>query len=297
MIRTSGAALLLAVVSCAAPSVDQRPGPIIPVPVAAAGAPGDVAALILELGSEDYGGRERASTELVRRGQDPALQVAVVGALRAAATASDPEIRLRARETLRRIDRSDNLVPGTDRPESPMSFSVSGAGVEMSVKFWQRLFADGSAELEVEVNGGPRELFSGSSVAELASRVNEAARKRGYSPEQFQMLENGGMKFGGSTITSGEPGRDHLLRDWGLWVSLASRSDGLTPPAVWGGWVVQARALSGKAFESGIQLRDVLLEVDGKKASTIQELASLLNQAREITVVRSEPRRVVLTPK
>jgi hypothetical protein len=172
-----------------------------------------------------------------------------------------------------------------------------GAGLELRVKFWHRLFADGSSELEVEINGGPRELFSGANPAELASRVNDAARKHGYPRDQFEMLEDGTFKFGTSSITGGESSKEHLIRDWGLWVSRASRSDGFTPPAVWGGWVIQARALAGKAFDSGIQLRDLILEVDGKKAATAQELSELLNHAREITLLRTEARRVVVVPR
>lgn len=297
MIRSLGLALLIAVASCAAPPSTRPSGPIVPMPIVPSAAPREVAALITDLGSEDFGRREKATTELVRIGQEPDHQVAVVAALRAAATSSDPETRLRSRETLRKIDRSDSLVPGTDRPESPMSFRTSGAGGEFSVKFWHRFFADGSTELDVEVNDGPRELFSGSTPAELASRVNEAARKRGYPPEQFEMLEDGSLKLGTSTVTGGERGRDHLIREWGLWVTRASRSDGFTPPVVWGGWIVQARAVSGKAFEAGLQLRDAIVEVDGKKAATLQELSALLNGAREITVVRAEARRVVVTPK
>lgn len=289
--------LLSAVASCAAPPSARTAGPIVPSPISPGTAPGEVAALIADLGAEDFGRREKASAELVRVGQEPERQVAVVAALRAAATSSDPETRLRARETLRKIDRSDSLVPGTDRPDSPMSYRILDGGMEFSVKFWHRLFADGSTELDVEVNNGPREMFSGSSLSELAARVNEAARKRGYPPEQFEMLEDGGLKMGNSTVSGADQGREHLVRDWGLWVTRASRSDGFTPPAVWGGWVVQARALAGRAFDAGIQLRDVILEVDGKKPATLKDLAGLLNQAREITLLRSEARRVVVTPK
>jgi hypothetical protein len=298
-VRTMPALFLLtALASCAtAPPPVQRPGPIIPTPIAGPAASTRVAALISDLGADDFARREKASRELTAVGQDPSQQGEVVAALRAAATSQDSETRLRARETLRQIDRSDSLVPGTDRPDAPMSYRIRGTGSEFWVKFWHRLFADGSTELEVEINDGPRELFSGATPAELASRVNEAARKRGYPSDQFEMLEDGGMRLGTSTISGSQRGRDHLVPDWGIWVARASRSDGLTPPVVWGGWVVQARALAGKAFEAGIQLRDVILEIDGKKPSTLQELTNLLNQAREITVVRAEARRVVVTPK
>jgi hypothetical protein len=292
-------ALLVFVASCSAPpeAKRQQPGPIVPEPVAATDTPREVTALLTGLGSEDFSRRENATGELLRIGQDPVRQPAVVAALRSAATSSDPEVRLRARETLKRIDRSESIVPSTDRPDSPTMYRFSGAGFQLQCKFWHRLFADGSSELEVELNGAPRELFSGSTPAELASRVNEAARKHGYTPEEFRMLDDGGMKFGGSTLSGGNQSQDHLIREWGLWVSRASRADGLTPPVVWGGWVVQARALSGRAFDSGIQLRDVILEVDGKKAQTVQELRDLLHQPRKVALVRAEARRVVIEPK
>jgi hypothetical protein len=178
-----------------------------------------------------------------------------------------------------------------------MSISMEAEGLRIRVRAWHRLFADGSSELEIEVNDGTRELFSGSTPAELADRVNEAARRRGYPKEHFELFEDGTLRIGGSRLNISQPPSEHLVREWGIWVSKASRSDGLTPPAVWGGWIVQARALSGKAFQIGIQLRDAILEVDGHSPETVGELAQLLSRAQEITLVRADPRRITIPAK
>jgi len=83
------AALLLLTAGCATQLPDFehfRPPPKAASPIVGA----DLTVLVAQLGADDPGVRDNASSELVRLGTDPVRQREAIEALRAGATVEDP---------------------------------------------------------------------------------------------------------------------------------------------------------------------------------------------------------------
>jgi hypothetical protein len=234
-----------------------------------------------ELDSDRPEIREAAVREIMKAGMQPDTQAAVIGLLRAAATHTDPEVRERARQILKSLNRSEGEI---EAGGGHVTTSVDGKQT-LDLEFRFRVFADGSAEMEGEFNGRA-ELFSASSWSELAHELNEAARGRGFDRSQFDMREDGSWKIGGASSAVPNP-ELHVVRSWGIWVTRQTRGKPgwVGPRAAWDGWLIQARTLYGRGFQNDLQLGDVILSVDGKKAGSLDELRTLLERAGTITLL------------
>ncbi len=272
-------ALALLAVGCA-PAIGSLVPPTRPSEAAA-----PFASLVARLGGADLEDRERAASELARLAADDAWRDRAVEALRGAAAHEDAEVRSRALDVLRAIDRSESLLPGTGQEEPTLHVAGAVGGVEQSIRMWLRAYADGSVEMDVRINEGPRELFSGASFAEVAGRLNEAARERGIPEGQFRVEPDGRYRIAGVRASFENPD-ERVVPEWGIGVRRASKSDGLSPPEAWGGWVIVARSASGRAWRAGLGLRDVVTAVDERPAETVAELRSRMAGARTLTVLR-----------
>jgi hypothetical protein len=273
-------ALLLAVLAgCSMPtppSPRPAPGPLSPQPVPIE-ASGKIAELIASLGADDFKQRDRATAELSRLGARPEDQPHVVLALRGAATSADAETRSRARSILSTIDRSESMIPS-----GTMSFDSGQGRLEIALSY----FADGSVELTAKVDGAAEELFSGKDMTDLARKVTEAARQRGYAEDQFRMSPEGIFKVGGSTMVLGRKPEEHLIPDFGLWILQIPDTDRTVPERARGSWRIEARTLSGRGYAAGLRVGDILSEVGGTKPATFDELRRLLATATSLKVLR-----------
>jgi len=276
--RISGLPLLLLLIAgCAAPSPSRpSPGPLSPQPVAVE-ASGTLATLVASLGADDFQKRDAAAAELTRLGSRPEDQPAVVLALRSAATSTDAEVRSRARTILSAIDRSEGMIPS-----GTMSLAFGDSRIEIAL----RHFADGSVEMTAKVGDSPEELFSGKDMPELARKVTQAARQRGYTEDVFSMSSDGSFRMGGSTMSLGLNPSQHLLQDFGLWLFQIPQTDRTVPDRARGGWRIDARSLGGRGYAAGFRVGDILTEVDGKKPAKFDDLRRQLATAKSFKVLR-----------
>jgi hypothetical protein len=282
-------ALLLCVIPAAAcataPSAAPR-GPLAPLPVRVQ-SPEAVAILVGALGHDRFEKREAASAELQQLGMKEGSQAAMVDALRGAATSADAEVRSRARAILAAIDRSEGMIPS-----GTMNFSAGANKVRLELRY----FADGSVELQAKVDEDPEELFSGKDMPELARRVNQAARNRGYPEEVFAMSPDGSFKMGGSTMTVGSQPEEHLVVPFAIWANRVPATDRTIPETARGSWQVKARMLGGRGFRAGLRVGDFIVEIDGKRPDTFDEFRRLLESAKSVRVVRLQAVEALLTP-
>src|SRR5256885_1855590 len=75
----------------------------------------------------------------------------------------------------------------------------------------------------------PEELFSGKDMPDLARKVTQAARQRGYTEDVFSMSSEGSFRMGGSTMSLGLNPSEHLLQDFGLWLFRIPETDRTVP--------------------------------------------------------------------
>lgn len=284
-------ALSLIVLSAAACTTASPPpssprGPLAPTPVRVQ-SPEAVASLVARLGDDQFQKREAASADLQKLALKDESQPAVVDALRAAATAPDPEVRGRARAILAAIDRSEGMIPS-----GTMSLSMGGNQVQFALRY----FADGSVELQAKVGDDPEELFSGKDMPELSQRVNQAARARGYSEEMFAMSPDGTFKVGASSMKVGSKPEEHLVLPYAIWADRVAVSDRTLPEPVRGAWRVQARTIGGRGYRAGMRVGDLIVEIDGRRPETFDDLRRLLESAKAVKVLRLQAVEALLTP-
>ena len=283
--RTLGIVVLL-VAGCSAPPRVAPLSSLAPSPVPV-DAPAPIAALIRQLEDDRFEKREAAGNELQRLATTPESQPVVVDALRAAATHSDAEVRGRARAILQAIDRSEGMIRS-----GSMSYRLN----QDQVRFGLRYFADGSVELEAQINDGSEELFSAKSMEELARKVTAAARARGYPEEAFVMLPDGTLKMGGSSIQIGQNPGSHVVADWAIWVHPVTEEEPGLPRQARGAWRVQARMLTGRGYKAGLRPGDLIAEVDGKKPSSFDALREALRAPKSLKVLRVSIQETELKP-
>jgi hypothetical protein len=133
---------------------------------------------------------------------------------------------------------------------------------------------------------GQLEVISGSSLAELVENTNDAAQRAGYTAEEFRMDEDGRVHVGGASVNPFPRPEGHCLPEWGMWLDLCEREDGVSPREAWGGWVVQARTVDGIASRKGLELRDVITAVDGQPILSVPELLERITPESTFTVLR-----------
>jgi hypothetical protein len=180
---------------------------------------------------------------------------------------------------LESIDRFD----GTITPGGPRVFLFG----EHRYALTQRWICDGSVELALRTDDGSEELLSGRDMAELATRVNRAARENGIPASVFTMNPDGTYTVDGSR--SGVfPGGD-LIRDHQLWVFRVANDDRTVPERVRGAWRITARSLDGPAYRIGLRVGDYISEIDGKRPESPDELRRLLKTGKAVRVLRLTP--------
>ncbi|WP_435018948.1 hypothetical protein TA3x_000939 [Tundrisphaera sp. TA3] len=101
--------------------------PLAMVVILSAGVPAETASLVEDLGSSRYARREAAGAALVKLGP------AAVPALRVAAGSTDPEVRARSAEILRRIEAGSLTLPtmiGLDFEDIPLAEAIASVNAQ-----------------------------------------------------------------------------------------------------------------------------------------------------------------------
>jgi len=245
-----------------------------PVPVQT---PGVIGTLVTRLADDAFATRDAAAEELRNLGTRPESQAAVIDALRAAATAADPELRTRARSILEAIDRTEGMIPS-----GTFSYGLGRQQLRLELRY----FADGSVELLTRVNDSPEELFSGRDLPELAGRVTRAARDRGYREEEFTMLPDGSFRMGGNTMKMGLEPEEHLVPEFAIWASRVQPTERTLPERARGAWRIEARMIDGRGFRAGLRVADLITEIDGRRPESFGEFRRLLGGATKLKVIR-----------
>jgi hypothetical protein len=274
--------------------------------------------LVRQLGAEEYAAREKASEELRKIGR-PAEE-----ALRKAAESEDPEVRSRAKSLLEEL--SKPKAPEVPRrPGRPGAFGLRGGSVSVSsvngdttytltpadgspgITFFKS--ASGAVRLDYKDEQGAAKSAEADSIAKFLKDHADLAAKHGITEDG---IDHGGVRvsFKGNGLPGlprglrlprfpkGFPFEEELeeaeLRASGAVFEKpgdALRAQLELPEGQ--GLVVLRTDAGGAAAQAGLRKSDILLEVDGRKVASMDDVKSL-KDATSLVVVR-KARRETLT--
>ncbi len=285
--------------------------------------------LVRQLGHDEYAVREKASQELKRIGK-PAEE-----ALRKAAQGEDPEVRARARAILDDLAQAEKPRAGEPPKRDPQralpgfgfrglggrgsSVQVLSANGETTYKLSPgdgspgisfRKAQGGAVRLEYADEKGASKAAEAESLEKFLKDHKELAEKYGITEDG---IDTGGARvsfkggaFGGAPLPrlfrfrQGFPFLDEEeeLRAGGA--SFERPSDALRAqleiPA--GQGLVVGRVAEGSdAAAAGLQKSDVLLEIDGKKIASLQDVKDALKRGASATVLRKGRKETLSPPR
>jgi len=277
--------------------------------------------LIRQLGADEFSTREKATEELKRIGRPAAEALA-----KAAEKNEDPEVRERARAVLESMSEKPKAqtprraLPGTPGLRGPSGSSVTVQSINGDSTY-RITPGDGSAAITfhkdqagtvkldyTDEKGEPRSAEA-ESVVKFVKDHPELSGKFGITEE--------GIDYGGTRV-SFKGGLQGFAFPRG-----ANRGRFILPPALEDGENLRAEGATfekvsealraqldlpegqglvvtkvdegGAAQAAGLRKSDILLEIDGRKVSSVRELRDILRGAKSATVLR-RGQRETLTP-